>query len=178
MTRFAPAIALLLVTGSTILISGALADGRGDWHGYAWQSIKVADCVPQPTGTLACPHFHEKWDWKRDQWVDITITLDRDRQTLHLRQQLSDNDRRDTDYVCVTAVVVDAEGHNLAVHHQNWLIHGGQSRAADFTYASPRLPTATSIQIGSKQCRDGAGQDDDAYATVLARLAEAPGPHG
>jgi len=178
MTRAPTALALLFLAGTTMLVTGVLADGRGDWHGYAWQSIDVADCLPDTVGTRPCPPFHEKWDWKRDQWVDIAVTLDPNEQTVRLRQQLSDNDRRDTDYVCVTALVLDGDGHNLVAHHQNWLIHGGESRAADFTYRSPDLASASRIHIGSKQCRDGAGQDDDAYAAVLARMAPPQEPHG
>ena len=53
---------------------GAFADGRGDWDGYAWQKIDIADCTPSGA-LLECPLYHQKWDWKRDQWVDMRGTV-------------------------------------------------------------------------------------------------------
>lgn len=170
--------ALLLTLGGTVLIGNALADGSSDWRDYAWQTIAIADCAPEEDGSLLCPPFHEKWDWKRNQWVDITISIDLAAQTLSLRQQLTDSDKRDSDYVCVTTLVLDRDGENIVVHHQNWRMRAGQSRAADFSYSSARLAAAETVQIGSKQCRDGAQQDDDVYAAVLARMEELGTPPG
>ena len=148
---------------------GAFADGRRDWQGYAWQSIDVMDCGPVGT-QLACPPYHQKWDWKRNQWVDITVTIDLASGQLQLSQQLADRDSYDDDYVCVTALVVDAVGAHIVAHHQNWRIEHGEVVRKDFSYASGRLADATRIHIGSKQCREGAGQDDDVYAAVLAGI--------
>lgn len=160
-------IAALLSFGSP---QGAFADGRGAWQGYAWQTIEVADCLPVDA-KLACPLYHQKWDWKRNQWVDIAVTIDPASGQLQLSQQLTDRDSYDDDYVCVTALVVDAAGVDIVVHHQNWRMRHGEAVGKDFSYASDRLADATRIHIGSKQCRDGAGQDDDTYAAVLAGIA-------
>jgi hypothetical protein len=160
-------VATMLSLGSP---QGAFADGRGVWRGYAWKTIDVADCQPVDA-YLACPPYHQKWDWKRNQWVDIAVTIDPSSGQLFLSQQLSDRDSYDDDYVCVTALVVDAAGTDIVVHHQNWLMEHGEVVRNDFSYASGRLADASSIHIGSKQCRDGAGQDDDVYATVLAGIA-------
>ncbi|HTM77788.1 MAG TPA: hypothetical protein VL133_09195 [Devosia sp.] len=146
----------------------AIADGRGDWKDYAWQKIDIAKCVADTAGTRACPPYHQKWDWKRNQWVDIAITINGDR--LQLTQHLTNNDRYDQDYVCVTALVVDAAGRDLIAHHQNWKISAGQQLSDAFTYASPALDQARAIHIGSKQCRQGAEQDDATYAAVLAGI--------
>jgi hypothetical protein len=149
---------------------GAFADARCDWQGYAWQTIDVADCRPADA-VLACPLFHEKWDWKRNQWVDIAIIIDPAEGQIHLRQQLIDNDSYDDDDVCVTALVVDAAGKNIVAHHQNWPMKHGDAVQQDFTYSSTRLSDAVEIHIGSKQCRQGSTQDDDLYAVVLAGIA-------
>ena len=158
--------ATLLSFGSS---QGAFADGRGDWNGYAWQQIKVADCRATAT-VLTCPPYHEKWDWKRNQWVDITIELDLARGELRLTQRLTDADPRDDDYVCVTALAVDAGGDNVVVHHQNWHMNPGAEEARSFLYTSAALDQVATIHIGSKQCRQGAGQDDALYAQVLAGI--------
>ena len=147
----------------------ALADGRADWRDYAWQKFDIAKCLPVGS-ELACPFYHQKWDWKRTQWVDIAIMLDPASGKLSLTQQLTNNDKRDEDHVCVTALLLDGAGRTLLAHHQNWDIVAGQLLTKSFVYTSPRLAEAQSIHIGSKQCREGEGQDDAVYARVLAAL--------
>lgn len=148
---------------------GAFSDGRGDWDGYAWQRIAIADC--QASGaTLTCPTYRQKWDWKRDQWVEIDLVFDLAANSLRLSQKLIDNDAHDDDYVCVTALVTDTAGRDIAAHHQNWYVAHGATILRDFTYTSPRFAEAVSIYIGSKQCREGAMQDSDVYAQVLAGI--------
>ncbi|WP_108396392.1 hypothetical protein [Devosia submarina] len=145
------------------------ADGRADWVGYAWQKIEINEC--DVTGKLvACPIYHQKWDWKRNQWVDINVTLDLAAGRALLTQRLTNNDPYDHDYVCVTAVIVDADGGNLVAYHQNWGISSGDVLQESFAYLSPALATAATIHIGSKQCREGASQDDDVYRRVLANI--------
>lgn len=148
---------------------GAVADGRGEWADYAWQQIAIADCTPQGT-TLLCPPYHQKWDWKRDQWVDITVVLDLAHGALQLTQRLTNNDPRDSDYVCVTALAVDAAGADIVAHHQNWLMAPGTDQQHAYRYASAALASVTTLHIGSKQCRDGANEDDALYARVLAGI--------
>ncbi|WP_156458231.1 hypothetical protein [Devosia epidermidihirudinis] len=147
----------------------ALADGRADWHDYAWKAVEIETCTAA-AGVVTCPLYHQKWDWKRNQWVDIEIAMDLRTGTLQLSQRLTNNDSHDDDYVCVTALVLDAAGLNLLAHHQNWHIDAGQVISKSFTYASPELAKAASVHIGSKQCRKGAGQDDALYARVLAGI--------
>ena len=149
--------------------AGAFADGRGDWSGYAWQQISVADCLPAGS-TLQCPPYHQKWDWKRDQWVDIAVELDLAAGALRLTQRLTDRDPHDSDYVCVTALAVDAAGANVVAHHQNWHMGPDATEEQSFSYRSGALGSVTTIHIGSKQCREGADQDDALYARVLAGI--------
>lgn len=159
------AAAFLLLASSSV----ASADGRADWNGYAWQRIDMADCLPVGS-ILHCPPYHEKWDWKRNQWVDIVLELDLAGGKLHLFQRLSTRDPRDVDWVCVTAVAVDASGSNVVVHHQNWLMGPGDVTQDQFSYRSPAVGTVAAIHVGSKQCRDGAHQDDALYEQVLAGI--------
>lgn len=149
--------------------AGAFADGRGDWDGYAWQKIAIADCAAVGA-VLQCPPYHQKWDWKRNQWVDITVEIDLAHNKLALSQRLTDDDSYDDDYVCVTALALDAAGQNVVAHHQNWHMGPGEIRESAFSYASTALDAVTSIHIGSKQCRLGEHQDDALYASVLARI--------
>jgi len=158
-------LAAILTLGSP-----AIADGRADWDAYAWQEIKLAECTPSPDGIVTCPPFREKWDWKRNQWVDIAITLDSATGGITLEQRLTNNDPRDDDYVCVTALALDADGHTILAHHQNWHINPGDVLDRAFAYTAPQLDRIVSFQIGSKQCRQGAQQDDATYAGVLAGI--------
>lgn len=162
--RAALATILLLIAPQA-----ARADSRADWTDYAWQSIDVSTCIVA-AGVATCPPYREKWDWKRDQWVDVTISMDLTANTIRLMERLTNNDRHDTDYVCVTALVVDAAGQNLAAHHQNWQMSHGATREKTFTYSAADLSKAASIHIGSKQCRDGAAQDGALYAHILAGI--------
>lgn len=163
-------VALRLTLCLFCLATPALAAGRADWTGYAWQKIEIADCIGTDPGNLACPPYRQKWDWKRNQWVNIVVTLDIARNTLRLTQRLINNDRSDRDYVCVTAILTDEAGRTLIAHHQNWQIGPGDILKQNFAYRSSALATARTIHIGSKQCRDGATQDDDIYADVLDGL--------
>ncbi|MGB3338582.1 MAG: hypothetical protein WBA73_15515 [Devosia sp.] len=166
----ASTLATLAVTFLSLGSSqGAFADGRSDWTGYAWQQIKIASCMASGA-VLHCPAYHEKWDWKRNQWVDIAIALDLSSGDLHLTQRLTDRDRNDSDFVCVTALAMDAAGNNVIVHHQNWHMNPGGTEEQSFSYSSGALDQIATIHIGSKQCRNGARQDDALYARVLAGI--------
>lgn len=159
----------LALTALFALATPAQADGRTDWPGYAWQQIKISQCAADGH-ILACPLYRQKWDWKRNQWVDLAITLDIAAGTLELSQRLTDNDSHDDDDVCVTLIALDAAGNNLVAHHQNWHLRHGQVVQKSFTYRSARLAEIASIHIGSKQCRKGPHQDDAIYAAVLAGI--------
>lgn len=150
---------------------GSFADGRGDWTGYAWQKIELSKCSALDH-VLACPLYHQKWDWKRNQWVDLAISLDLASGQVSLSQRLTNKDPSDQDYVCVTALLVDAAGKDLVAHHQNWQISAGEVLTKAFTYRSGALDTAKTIHIGSKQCRQGGSQDDATYANVLAAIGD------
>ncbi len=149
----------------------SFADGRGDWSGYAWQKIEISACAGLDT-TIACPVYHQKWDWKRNQWVDITLSLDIATDEVSLSQRLTNNDRSDRDHVCVTVLVVDGTGKDLIAHHQNWQIGSGDVVQESFAYTSPALARAKTIHIGSKQCRNGGSEDDATYAKVLAKIGD------
>jgi len=152
-----------------LLATPALADGRSDWTDYAWQQIKLSQCASNGS-IIACPLYHQKWDWKRDQWIDLAISYDLSQGQLQLSQRLTNRAPTDDDYVCVTALAVDSAGRNILVHHQNWHMDPGQVAEKAFAYASPDLADIAAIHIGSKQCRRGAGQDDALYESVLAGI--------
>ena len=152
------------------VVPSAGAQGRSDWRDYAWQKIDIAKCSPS-MGQLICPPFHEKWDWKRRQWVDIAIAINPATDRVYLTQQLTNDDPHDDDDVCVTVIVVDRAGNNVLVHHQNWKARHGAVQQKEFSYRSGRLADAATIHLGSKQCRKGAHQDDAVYAAVTARLS-------
>ena len=160
-------LSLLSLLLSLLFAPAAWADGKADWRDYAWQTIRLADCRGD-SRSVTCPPYHQKWDWKRDQWVDIALTITGTR--LALTQTLTNRAIRDDDHVCVTVVVVDTAGNDILVHHQNWQMDPGQSRSDHFAYTSARLPDAVAIHIGSKQCRRGAHQDDAVLARVEAGI--------
>ncbi len=156
------ALALLFLAGLT----SAFADGRADWSGYDWRGTPFGQCLEiTPAGCLA---HHAKWDWKRNQWVDVWY--DPAANGLHLALRLTNNDRADADYVCVTVLFLDAAGANLAAYHSNLHIGPQSIREDKARLTIPAPDRIARVEIGSKQCREGAGQDDDIYAGVRARL--------
>lgn len=170
MTSIVRALVSLLATLLCLaLAQPAMADGRADWPGYSWQKIDVAKCMPF-TAELTCPPYHQKWDWKRAQWVDIAIAINQASGRLQLAQKLSNRDPHDDDNVCVTVLVVDAAGHNIMAYHQNWHSLPGRVLQDEFAFRSSALASAATIHIGSKQCRKGPHQDDAVYAAVRAGI--------
>lgn len=162
---------VLLLAGLVCLIAAlpAQAQGRDDWPGYSWQQFGIASCVPSGAA-LHCPTYHQKWDWKRDQWVDIAISIEIKAGRLSLSQQLTNRDSHDDDDVCVTMLVLDADNRTILAHHQNWHSRHGTEMADDFVLHAGNLAAAATLHIGSKQCREGSHQDDARYAAVRAGI--------
>lgn len=165
--RTPPLIGSLVLTLS--MCGNALADSRSDWQGYDWHRVKVGQCIE---GTLdsECKAFRALWDWKRNQWVEIYLGLQGTKLTV--RQELINNDPHDDDFVCTTILFQDALGENVAVYHANLYsvpMTSGEYEAA-LDAPSDLTATAKFIYYGSKQCRKGAGQDDEVYARVRKRL--------
>ncbi|HTN63037.1 MAG TPA: hypothetical protein VL147_16065 [Devosia sp.] len=144
------------------------ADGRSDWTGYDWRKAAFGQCLSTEAG---CHVFRSKWDWKRNQWVDITYSLQADGD-LTLVQKLTNNDPKDSDFVCVTVLFLDAQGRNVTASHTN--IEIGPRSVKTFQNALPLTTDLASairsVEFGSKQCRQGAGQDDLVFEAVAARL--------
>lgn len=151
----------------SVPVLGQPTDARDAWQGYAWKRIALTDC-DRLNQKMVCPPFHEKWDWKRNQWVDITLAL-RGAQ-VDLSQRLTNNDPRDDDFVCVTAIVMDYRGRALAIHHQNWHSDPGEVREERFSYPMTRDVEPAALLIGSRQCRKGPQEDDDVYAKALSAI--------
>lgn len=163
------AAGLLIALLCLLCIHPVTAEGRADWQDYAWQQFDIASC-DRRGAELTCPPYHQRWDWKRNQWVDMTIAIDLATGRLRLTQQLTNHDRYDDDNVCVTMLVIDADGHTVMAHHQNWHSLPGTLVQRDFALRSSRLAATDTVHIGSKQCRQGPHQDDAVYAAVRAAI--------
>lgn len=160
------------IAAGLVLTGPAVADGRADWRDYAWQSV-VYDVCPATDDGL-CHPFHEKWDWKRDQWVDFLYRADAATGALDIRLRLTNNDRRDDDYVCVTALFVDDKGADLFVFHQNWHMDARKVKDETFHFSAPPqvMGKVAKVLIGSKQCRKGGHQDDAVFASVKSAVGQ------
>ncbi len=161
--RFALVLALTLCG-----LAPALADGRADWSGYDWRGQPFGQCLEIAGG--ACLTHHAKWDWKRNQWVDVRYTPTT--KGLDLSITLTNNDRADDDHVCVTLLFLDAVGANAAVYHANLHSDPGTviEHEASLPISADLMARIARVDVGTKQCRLGARQDDPIYAQVRARL--------
>ena len=150
----------------------ALADGRSDWRGYDWRSTEFGSCTDIDPAA-GCHAHHAKWDWKRNQWVDV-FYRGLDQSSLSVGLRLTNNDRKDDDYVCVTVLFLDANGRNLAAYHANIHIDPSSTESDETTMRlRPELiARIAKVDVGSKQCREGAGQDADVFARVRAALPQ------
>lgn len=159
-----PAAALIL-----LLAGPAVADSRTDWTGYDWRPIKLSECSDFGAAT-ACHFFHGKWDWKRNQWVDLVMSVSG--ATLEIEQILTNYDRADDDYVCTVVLLQDADGNNVVPFHFNE--HSDHQTASTsirrFSVTSSILAAVSQISVGTKQCRDGASQDKANFARVVNAL--------
>lgn len=166
-------LSVITLAAGLSITAPAVADGRSDWKDYAWQSVIYADC-PDTDEAGLCHPFHQKWDWKRDQWVDFLYKADTDTGTLKVRLRLTNDDRRDSDDVCVTALFVDASGADVFVVHQNWRIKPSQvlDKTLEFSADPAIWQKAAKVLIGSKQCRKGADQDDALFAGVKNAIGQ------
>jgi hypothetical protein len=147
----------------------AAADGRSDWTGYDWRRAPFGKCISTVSG---CHAFHAKWDWKRDQWIDISYGREPSGH-LVVDKHLTNKDPQDSDFVCITVLFLDAEGRNLAASHRNVEVGPLSSMTVrdELTPLTPALANSIkTVDFGSKQCREGASQDDDVFEAVKARL--------
>lgn len=147
--------------------SPTFADSRADWVGYDWSTVAPPACLAQSTS--GCPLFRGKWDWKRDQWIELAVETKRDRPALDVT--LVNRDPSDDDNVCLTVLFQDASGANLAVSHSN--LHSDPKSTQSYRGAivgDLSMKGLSAVQVGSKQCRKGPHQDDDVLKRVVVGL--------
>jgi opacity protein-like surface antigen len=147
---------LLACIALASLVFPAAAADHSQWRGYNWHNVNDEECLLSAT---SCQLLHAKWDWKRDQWVDLSLATVGG--GLQLALTLTNNDRKDDDFVCV---VVTFDGVAVGFFNE----HSDPQTAANFESDLGLPPTSLSavrkIEVGTKQCREGGEQDRDAFA--------------
>lgn len=142
------------------LVSPVAAADHGQWRGYDWHKVNATECL---LSSASCHLLHVKWDWKRNQWVDLSIATGGG--GLQLGLILTNNDRKDDDYVCV---VVTFDGVAVGFFNE----HSGAQTVANFETDLELPPSSLSavrkINVGTKQCREGGQQDRDLFAEQLS----------
>ncbi len=140
-----------------------------EWKDYAWTHMELINC----SSSTACVVPRQRWDWHRKQWVDFAFQPDGGKTIVTLT--LTDDDPTDDDFVCVTAAFLDFDSNPLFVFHQNWHASPGQVVSRRFSISAPAgAASPHSVAVGSKQCRNGPGEDDDVYRKALKRLSQPP----
>jgi hypothetical protein len=155
--------------GAAMLLGGSpaeAADSREDWQGYDWRTVERATC-PELGADAPCQLFHGKWDWKRNQWVDLVLGYSNG--ALELTSILTNYDRRDDDNVCTVVLFQDSAGANVAAFHFNEHSDPQTARNDSKRFPIPRdeLAPVSQIRVGTKQCREGPQQDKATYTRVL-----------
>jgi len=143
------------------------ADG---WQDYVWRIRDAGTCLATDARGL-CHLVHDRWDWKREQWYDLSFGSDPKRNLLNLRLRIDNRDPSDQDRVCVVVLFIDDKDEEVAVYYSNWLSF--PRRVIDRT--TPLKPardisTIAKVAVGSKQCDGASPRDADLYMRTRYKL--------
>jgi hypothetical protein len=144
-----------------------VGNGPLEWKDYVWKTASIQGCL-RPSG---CSPFKQRWDWKRDQWINLSYELNKQKGLIEIRLQLKNNDSNDGDDVCVTALFLDDKGNDVAVFHENRRSYPGTklARKSEIPLSSNRMKSIKTIAVGTKQCRGGPHEDDTVFANAKER---------
>ncbi len=135
----------------------------GEWRDYVWTAQPIGTCLQDGR----CPVTRTRWDWKRDQRVEIRIAPGS--KGITVTNRLINNDPSDDDDVCVTVLFRDKAGKSITVFHENRHAFPRTDTATTSVVRKAALKSITSIAVGTKQCRRGAHEDDDVYRRAQKR---------
>jgi hypothetical protein len=154
------------------LAGSAHPSGSGpiQWKDYVWKTAPTEACF-RPSG---CLPFDQRWDWKRDQWINFSYKLNKEKGLIEIRLQLKNNDPQDDDDVCVTALFLDKKGNDVAVFHENRHSFPGTNvvRSSKIRVFPNLLKSIKTIAIGTKQCRGGPHEDDDLFVNAKTKVGQ------
>jgi hypothetical protein len=139
--------------------------GPSQWKEYVWKTASTEAC---------CSAFNQRWDWKRDQWINFAYKLNKQKGLIEIYLKLKNNDPDDDDDVCVTALFLDNKGNDVAVFHLNHhsFPNTNIEKSEQIAVSANRLKAIKLIAVGTKQCRNGPHEDDVIFATVKAKLGQ------
>jgi hypothetical protein len=150
----------------------AIAEHFPLWRDYAWIEASAAAC--QTASTDPCAKVRGRWDWKRDQWFDLTVSRSPGTQTIELELSLQNHDEKDRDQVCITAIFLATEWHPVLVFHQSWLATPHRVINLSFRVdATSQWASVDRVLVGSKQCRNGPLEDRDIYIDAASQTGQA-----
>jgi hypothetical protein len=147
-----------------------VGNGSLQWKDYVWKTASSEACFRQS----GCLPLNQRWDWKRDQWINFTYKLNKQKGLIEIRLQLRNDDPEDDDDVCVTALFLDNKGNDVAVFHVNHHSFPNTyvERSELIAVSANRLKAIKLIAVGTKQCRNGSHEDDAVFADAKAKIGK------
>ena len=145
----------------------------GGWQNFVWRVTPINHCLSVDDRGF-CVAIRDKWDWKRDQHYVFGYRENADGAVVG-RLRLENRDAADNDHVCVVALFVDGEGHELSFIYQNWPSPHGRSIDREMPTLTPlQLANVKAIVVGTKQCKIKNPDDNRPFQALRQRLLSPP----
>lgn len=140
----------------------------GEWSDYMWKTSIVHACISQQD----CRVVKTRWDWKREQYVEVAIAPKG--RGIQVSNRLINKDTADDDHVCVTVLFRDAGSRTVAVFHENrYSRHQtDETTQSELALARAQLSKIRSLAVGTKQCRGGPYEDDAIHERARRALGQ------
>lgn len=141
------------------------------WQGYVWRIREISQC--RSLDEQPCTILQDRWDWKRPQFYNFSLQLDRKNNRIVSRIGLDNRDATDNDHVCIVAAFLDSRGEKIGILFINWLSLPGKQYSRDAPI-QPLRPVAeiTQVVIGSKQCDKAAANDARNFQRIRQMLSQ------
>lgn len=134
--------------------------------GYVWHLVDTQHCE-HVRGT-DCRLLTTKWDWKRPQIFTVSLRSRQQKGHIKLGLDLDNQDRTDTDTVCIMLIARNEEGTVLGGGFVGFEVPSQHRRLEDVSVVigDNRMPTR--LEIGSKQCDETYKRDRKSALRVLS----------
>lgn len=133
---------------------------------YVWHVVDLQHCK-HVQGT-ECRLLTTKWDWKRPQFFTVSLRSRQQKGHIKLGLDLDNQDRTDTDIVCIMLIARNGEGTVLGGEFVTFEVPSQHSRFENVSVVigDNRLPAQ--LEIGSKQCDETYKRDRKSALRALS----------
>lgn len=136
--------------------------------GYVWHVVDLERCARHQVPD--CNLLTSKWDWKRPQSYAVTLLSTKQKGRLELGLHLDNQDRSDSDMVCIMLITRTKNGKVSGGEFVNFEVASQHSRFEEVSISIASNSVPNRLEIGSKQCDETYEKDSRAAFRALSRL--------